>query len=188
MSSVYGGSMQKTFPKVSAKKVAKHGMKHFMYLNLKYHPYAPQCPGGGGLWFNPDPEWRGDPLRNVQRVFTRDLVTAMWQYMGQYEIKAAPSLTLAEWLGLEEVLFELYVIFFAVYLIILQIRYNWATEIREKEWGRKVCARIQARKEVGPDREPDADEVQAVMDSGRWKSTTPEEVRIAFDCGKEASH
>jgi hypothetical protein len=100
MASTYGGSMQATFPSISAAKLAQHGMNDFMYLHLKYHPYAPQRPGGSGLWF--DPEWYGAPWDGVYRVFTRDWDRAMWQYMGQYEVKSTASLTLAEWLGLKK--------------------------------------------------------------------------------------
>jgi hypothetical protein len=103
MSTTYGGSMQQAFPKIGAEKLIKHGMAHFMYLSPEYHPYAPQIPGGGGLWFDPDPEWCEDPLDQIQRVFTKDGVDPMWQYMGQYEIKATASLTRAEWLGLGDV-------------------------------------------------------------------------------------
>lgn len=105
MSSTYGGSMHTTFSSVAPKRVARHGIAHFMYLNLKYHPYAPQVPGGGGLWFNPSPDWHGDPMDHVQRIFTRDGKMAMWQYMGQYEIRAAPALSIEEWLGLSEKVF-----------------------------------------------------------------------------------
>jgi len=103
MSSIYGGSMQAAFPKIGSKKLAEHGMDDFMYLHLKYHPYAPQCPGGGGLWFSP--EWYGEPWQGVHRVFTRDWALSIWQYMGQYEVKTTASLTLAEWLGLGSVVF-----------------------------------------------------------------------------------
>jgi hypothetical protein len=54
MSPTYGGNTQSTFPKIRAEKLAEHGWDGFMYLHLKYHPYASQCPGGAGLWFDPD--------------------------------------------------------------------------------------------------------------------------------------
>lgn len=54
------------------------------------------------------------------------------------------------------------------------------------DWGNGVCARIQARKNIGPGREPTREEVMAVYDSKEW-STTPEDVIVAFDSGKEVS-
>jgi len=97
MSSIYGGSMQATFPRISQKKLEKHGMNDFMYLHLKYHPFAPQNPGRCGLWFSTEDE---DPKTwaALKRVFTRDQQVSMWQYMGQYDVQRAASLTLQEWL------------------------------------------------------------------------------------------
>jgi len=54
------------------------------------------------------------------------------------------------------------------------------------DWGNGVCARIQARKDIGPDREPTQEEVIAVLHSKEW-STTPDDVVVAFDSGKEVS-
>ncbi len=96
MSAIYGGSMQATFPQIREAKLAEHGMDDFMYLHLDYQPYAPQTPGGCGLWFSTDGD--SDPWEGVSRVLTRDLNSAMWQYMGQYEVKAAASLEMEEWL------------------------------------------------------------------------------------------
>jgi len=96
MSAIYGGSMQATFPQIGEAKLAEHGMNDFMYLHMDYQPYAPQTPGGCGLYFSTDEDsesWEG-----VMRVLTRDLNIAMWQYMGQYEVKVAASLEVAEWL------------------------------------------------------------------------------------------
>ena len=54
------------------------------------------------------------------------------------------------------------------------------------DWGNGVCARIQARKDIGPDREPTQEEVMTVYDSQEW-STTQDDVVVAFDSGKEVS-
>jgi hypothetical protein len=96
MSANYGGSMQATFPQIREEKLAEHGLDDFMYLHLNYQPYAPQTPGGCGLWFSTDGD--SEPWEGITRVLTRDLNSAMWQYMGQYEVKAAASLEMAEWL------------------------------------------------------------------------------------------
>jgi hypothetical protein len=42
-------------------------------------------------------------------------------------------------------------------------------------------------KEVGPGRWPTAEEIQDVLDGGRWARTTVDDVRLAFDCGREVS-
>jgi len=98
MSAVYGGSMQATFPKVSKRKFDQNGKDDFMYLHLDYHPFAPQTPGGCGLWFSTEEEDPENGFEGVKRVFTRDWKRAIWQYMGQYKVKPAQSLTLDEWL------------------------------------------------------------------------------------------
>ena len=98
MSGVYGGSMQATFPRIGKRKFEQHGMADFMYLHLDYHPYAPQRPGGCGLWFSTEEEDPELGFEGIQRVFTRDWKRAIWQYMGQYKVKPAQSLSLDEWL------------------------------------------------------------------------------------------
>ena len=97
MSSIYGGSMQATFPPIGKEKLRKHGMNDFMYLHLKYHPFAPQNPGRCGLWFSTEDE-KPETWAGLKRVFTRDREVSMWQYMGQYDVQRAASLTLEEWL------------------------------------------------------------------------------------------
>jgi len=95
MASVYGGNSQETFPSIGQEKLAQHGMNDFMYLHLDYQPCAPQIPGRPGLWF--DTEKGDEPF--VARVLTRDLRCAMWQYVGQYDVRPAVSLTREEWLN-----------------------------------------------------------------------------------------
>ena len=97
MSAVYGGSSEGTFPPIGKEKLAEHGMNDFMYLHLDYQPCAPQIPGKCGLWFSTGSR-RGD-WGGVYRVITRDLLRSEWQYMGQYEIKPAKSLTREEWVS-----------------------------------------------------------------------------------------
>lgn len=95
MSHQYGGSSQATSPNISKKFLEKHGLNDWLYLSLDYHPHAPQVPGAPGLFFSVgDPGvWEGE-----SRVFTRITQNpALWQYMGQYELTSAPSLTKEEW-------------------------------------------------------------------------------------------
>jgi len=51
-------------------------------------------------------------------------------------------------------------------------------------WGDYVCARVQARKE-SQGRNPSRKKIDEVLKSGRGKNTTPEDLRAAFDSGKE---
>jgi len=90
--------MQATFPHIGEEKFDQHGMDDFMYLHLDYHPFAPQTPGGCGLWFSTEEEDPESDFEGLKRVFTRDSKSAIWQYMGQYKVKGAQSLTLDEWL------------------------------------------------------------------------------------------
>jgi len=100
MSAEYGGSSQATLPVIAQEKLEKHGMNDFMYLKLDYHPFAPQTPGGCGLFFSTAEEVPVDV--GLKRVFTRDLRKSEWQYMGQYDVRTTASLSLAEWLDQSE--------------------------------------------------------------------------------------
>ncbi|EPQ59832.1 hypothetical protein GLOTRDRAFT_29443, partial [Gloeophyllum trabeum ATCC 11539] len=51
MSEYYGGNTQDTCPKIKRSRVAIHGLKDFMYLNLELNPYAPKSPGDPGFFF-----------------------------------------------------------------------------------------------------------------------------------------
>jgi len=64
------------------------------------------------------------------------------------------------------------------------VRSTWAKNIRKNDWG-EVCTRIQARKVVGCGREPTREDVQGVIGDKSWQQITVEEVRDAFDTGRE---
>lgn len=96
LAAVYGGNTQETFPSIGQEKYAQHGMDDFMYLHIDYHPWAPQIPGRPGLWFSTGNSER-QPFE--ARVLTRDLKLAMWQYIGQYDVRPAAPLTREEWIN-----------------------------------------------------------------------------------------
>lgn len=89
-----------TFPKISKKKLALHGLDDFMYLNLNLNPQAPQLPGAPGLLFdvdsNPGSPPGDDDDDRIHRLFAR-LESAIWLYCGQYKMKQVMSLTKEEW-------------------------------------------------------------------------------------------
>ena len=186
MSTVYGGSMQATCPDIAQEKLEQHGMNDFMYLKLDYHPFAPQTPGGCGLFFSTQEEVPGD--LGLKRVFTRDLRKPHWQYMGQYDVKTAASLSLNEWLDQSvKVLNQKHCLRFhcsRLNVCFLQVRSTWAKNIQKNNWG-NVCARVQARKVVGNEHEPTSEDVEAIIHDKSWGQITVEEVREAFDVGKE---
>ena len=97
LSHVYGGSPQGTFPSISKEKFAVHGLADFMYPNLNLNPYAPEIPGAPGLFFVADNKPAGKwPWKPIQRVIVR-IEAGKWQYMGQYRMEPATSLTKDEW-------------------------------------------------------------------------------------------
>jgi hypothetical protein len=86
-----------TFPKIADERLAIHGLNDFMYPNLDMNPYAPEVPGARGLFFVPRPSDRpAEEWPEVQRVITR-IASAKWQYVGQYRMRPAASLTKEEW-------------------------------------------------------------------------------------------
>ena len=50
MSDRYGGSNIACFPTIGREKLEHHGRDNFMYMNMRYHPHAPQVPGAPGLY------------------------------------------------------------------------------------------------------------------------------------------
>lgn len=62
------------------------------------------------------------------------------------------------------------------------MRDTWA-KVLAKDWGGEICARIRGRKDLG--REPTSEEIDDLIESGRDKLTTPQEVMAAFDTGTE---
>jgi len=96
MASTYGGNSQSTYPSISAKFFAIHGMRDFMYINNEYQCEAPEIPGAPGLFFcsgDHDTTW-------TRRVLVR-LQSGIWQYLGQYRMQRShiPFLTKEEWLA-----------------------------------------------------------------------------------------
>ena len=63
------------------------------------------------------------------------------------------------------------------------MRDTWANVLATKTWGGDICARIRGRKDLG--REPTTAEVDGLLESGRYKLTTPQEVMAALDAGTE---
>jgi len=95
MSDRYGGSNIACFPTIGREKLEHHGRDNFMYMNMRYHPHAPQVPGAPGLYFHPGEagsiEWD-----TVQLVFTR-LTSGKWCQMGDYELAYSKPLSAEEW-------------------------------------------------------------------------------------------
>ncbi|KAF5329336.1 hypothetical protein D9619_009278 [Psilocybe cf. subviscida] len=148
-------------------KLKEHGMNDFMFMNTEFQPQAPEVPGAPGLWFNPNDN--GHIGRH--RVFTKINMANpnnKWLYVGQYDVRLAnPSrLSVQEWRAQP-----------------VALQNTWADAIANKDWGDWVCARILARKLYG--REPYDDECQELVDSGRYREVTTDEVKEGYHSGKE---
>lgn len=94
LSTIYGGNSQETFPSIGKEFLAQHGLNDFMYPSLDYNPAAPQIPGAPGLFLKTC--GHGQEWPEVQRVITR-IAPNHWQYVGQYKLSPAESLTTREW-------------------------------------------------------------------------------------------
>ncbi|KAF8959386.1 hypothetical protein BDZ97DRAFT_1667283, partial [Flammula alnicola] len=167
ISGVYGGNMQMTFPQISEAKLATHNYgNRFMFLNTDYQPMAPQVPAAPGLFIDCEAEPTDWGESGEWRVFSK--VGKAWLFVGFYRLAASkrPSMSQEEWNEQSE-----------------KFRNKWALKITQKGWGVRVCARTLARKELN--REPTRKEVLDIIDSGRYKATTLDEVKAAYDAGKE---
>ena len=93
----FGGSAQETTPNISKANVDKHGFEDFMYCNTDAHSMAPEIPGAGGLFFNPDHITGFTEIK--YRLFTRIQRTpkALWTYVGEYKAIESQSLSKEEW-------------------------------------------------------------------------------------------
>lgn len=72
--------------------------------------------------------------------------------------------------------------------LLSQVKKTWAQDIKVKQWGFDIAARIAYRLR-NPERTPDNDDIAAMMLNPREvKSITDEDVVKAFETGKEVSH
>jgi hypothetical protein len=102
MCNVYGGNPVQVRPKISEENLTGHGFDNFFYLALDAHPQAPRIPGSPGLFFSigdDESDQASEPEPGLLRVFTRIYTKpkALWQYQGQYQIRASESITKEEW-------------------------------------------------------------------------------------------
>jgi hypothetical protein len=184
LSSIYGGNTQRTFPEVASDKFAVHGLDDFMYPNLNLNPYAPETSGASGLFFAPSDQ-PADKWEQVQRVISR-LDQSKWQYVGQYKLVPAASLTKDEWASQgAKVCSPDSMIQYDVELLFFQVRNAWAREICERNWGKDTLARIYLRKTLG--RAFTEGELAAELATERNYNVMPDDVSQAFLNGEEVS-
>ncbi|KIY52175.1 hypothetical protein FISHEDRAFT_56151 [Fistulina hepatica ATCC 64428] len=165
ISRIYGGSPEQTFPRPSAAKLAEHGLDDFFCPSLMINPDAPKLPGFPGLFFRP---WRRMPLRLLpaMRVIVR-LGPNQWQYMGQYEVRPAESLTVAEWRQQKT-----------------SVQDAWAHQILTKNWGKNISIRVHLRQVLG--RQPtEEEEGEIEVKTGQKLGVGKREIVEAFLSGEE---
>ncbi|KAN0093024.1 hypothetical protein V8E55_003808 [Tylopilus felleus] len=163
-SRIWGGSMQTTFPRIGNRFT--HGLDDFMYVSLLYDPHAPRWPGSPGLLFRFRDDGRAWP--KTMRVIVR-LRRNAWQYMGQYELTAAPPLTLEEWNAQS-----------------VQVKYKWADKLSKWKLDGGLKAKIVLWKRLG--RVPTPQEVAAALQSNERFHASAHEILRACDEGRVVVH
>ncbi|KAJ7661542.1 hypothetical protein DFH06DRAFT_375949 [Mycena polygramma] len=170
MGAHYGGNSYAVFPTIGEDKYTKTGHRYFMYPNLVQNPDAPAIPGSHGLFLaaigrsakESTVEWTSGTYKVLTRLGTHDNL-----YMGDYVIKPAESLTLAEWTAQPQAM-----------------RYRWCSKLAEKDWGRITRTRIALRRQLG--RNPTLGEVDtAIGQDQEFKNITSNDISQAFDSGDE---
>ncbi|KAJ6465958.1 hypothetical protein C8R47DRAFT_46118 [Mycena vitilis] len=170
MGAHYGGNSYTVFPSIAEDKYKKTGHRYFMYPNLVQNPDAPAIPGSHGLFLSAigrsakdsTVEWTSETYKVLTRRGTHDNL-----YMGDYVIKPAESLTLAEWAEKPQAM-----------------RYRWCSKLAEKDWGRITRTRIALRRQLG--RNPTAREVDGAIEKDQeFKNITSNDISQAFDSGDE---
>ncbi|KAJ2920944.1 hypothetical protein H1R20_g16151, partial [Candolleomyces eurysporus] len=168
MCSEYGGNSMEVFPNIGDKKFAKHGFRGFFYLCLDAHPQAPRIPGSPGLWFSVGydqaSEWEGGIVRAFTRIYTKP--KALWQYQGQYQLRASESITKEEWARQTP-----------------EVRNTWISYLHTESWGGWTRAAIYGRKVFG--RKPTSDEIDDILERGWDRKVTKEEVALALTRGEQ---
>ncbi|KZP20287.1 hypothetical protein FIBSPDRAFT_932337 [Athelia psychrophila] len=165
ISDTWGGNCQETFPNIGKEHASRHNLRNWAFPNLLYNPAGPQIPGAAGLLFSPDgnDSGSGDGDLTEYRVIVR-LPDGGWCYVGQYLLIPAPSLLHEEWMIQPE-----------------RVKSTWAKEIARKSWGLTVRTRVALRKKLG--KEPTRQQLKKGGNEGA--SVTPNDIRRAFDAGKE---
>ncbi|KAH9483251.1 hypothetical protein JR316_0005355 [Psilocybe cubensis] len=143
LSSVYGGGPQDVFPLIGAAKLAQHGIKNFMYVNVESHSHAPQFVGNPGLFFVT--EQPPEIFDDLYYTFVR-LSSAEWLYVGIYCLMPSPSLSKEEWKSMTE-----------------KVRRKWVSMIFKKNWAGGFRQRISARRNVN---NITPEDIRSVLDSG----------------------
>ncbi|PPQ82836.1 hypothetical protein CVT25_009211 [Psilocybe cyanescens] len=164
MSSLYGGGPQLSFPEISPQKLAQHGIKHFMYVNVENHSHAPQYVGNPGFFFDSEP---ADNWESLFYVFVR-LKPTEWLYVGIYVLIPSPPLSKGEWRSMTE-----------------RVRGTWVNLIYKKRWGTGFRLRVAARRELG--HKPTEADLDQFWKDGKHHNVTPEDIRSALDSGTEVA-
>ncbi|KAI0640596.1 hypothetical protein C8Q79DRAFT_445861 [Trametes meyenii] len=161
ITSLYGGSMQATYPQPSEELLEWHGIDDWMFLSMDFNPHAPTKPGCSGIAF----DCTDTPM--TRRLFVR-LAPAQWVYMGQYRVELGKDLTSEAFRQQKP-----------------NVRKAWAKSMLRQSYG--TCIRVWLRREKGADYKITKDDREEGM--VRIKeiraSLTEEEIMAAFDCGEE---
>ncbi|KAJ7721343.1 hypothetical protein DFH07DRAFT_784140 [Mycena maculata] len=139
----YGGNTQWTFPKIKPETAVRTGKARFMFPNLSYNPHCPEMPGAPGLFFDayyplPGDDSKGQAPSGAYTLIIR-LDSGSWSYLGEYEKKPAPDLTMEEW----------------------KQQSRKAVQLLQKSWGLSISACVRLKKRLG--RQPTQNEVKAAV-------------------------
>ncbi|TFY58421.1 hypothetical protein EVG20_g8158 [Dentipellis fragilis] len=191
MSTMYGGSSQRTFPSIGTEKLEKHGLNDFCYISLMYNPVGPREAGHPGLWFDTRPFNLTGAGKDAKRMFVRLRANA-WLYVGQYQFSASPGLSQTEWL-LQSTQVCLPRLrrsarpWLAAHTFVglpMKVQNTWAREIWRHNWGYRVRVRVTLRRDL--QHEPTPEEVeQAVKTEKAFQDITTKDIVAAYNKGEE---
>ncbi|KAI0666104.1 hypothetical protein C8Q78DRAFT_1083349 [Trametes maxima] len=161
ITSLYGGSMQATYPKPSDELLEWHGIDDWMFLSMDFNPHAPTKPGCSGIAF------ACTDMPMTRRLFVR-LAPAQWVYMGKYSVELGKDLTSEAFRQQKP-----------------NVRKAWAKIMLRQFYG--TCIRVWLRRENGADYKiTEEDEEEGLVRIKEIRaSLTEDELMAAFDCGEE---
>ena len=95
--SMYGIGTSLT-PEVNPESLSKHSFRHWMVLNVEFHPLLPPHPGWPGLMIQLDDEleeWQPEGGSEFRVIIKKDPRSI--EYVGQYELVRLGDITSDEW-------------------------------------------------------------------------------------------
>lgn len=170
------------YPGERARKNGELRSHNINDIRQALHPNAPSFPGTPGLWMCICSDC-ADTMEDVRLIVRVQTTPALWQYMGQYDLRPSDPLSTQEWAMQSDQVCSLPpVVTRSDRRAPSQTKQEWVKCIHDENWGTLARARIKHRQLKG--REPTGQEIENFLKDKDY-GVTPMDIREAFDKGEE---